>query len=87
MFPWVRTIVEGDGKNLRIMAHPPLKTSDLSLEEFIDTIIRSGTSKEIKLDFKDTEAVHPSLEIIKSRNTKLAAFSSYLQAELCQHNF
>jgi hypothetical protein len=39
------------------MAHPPLKTSDLSLEEFIDTIIRSGTSKEIKLDFKDTEAL------------------------------
>ncbi len=65
------TIVGGDGSILPIMAHPPLVTSDLSLEEFMDTILNSGTLKGIKLDFKDIEALEPSLMAIKSRASKV----------------
>ncbi|XP_046644331.1 uncharacterized protein LOC124329334 [Daphnia pulicaria] len=67
------TIVGGDGSILPIMAHPPLVSSDLSLEEFMDTILNSGTFKGIKLDFKDIEALEPSLMAIKSRASKITA--------------
>lgn len=65
------TIAGGDGNIMPIMAHPPVNTSDLSLEEFLDTILSSGTSKGIKLDFKDLEALEPSLMAIKSRASKV----------------
>nr|CAH0105063.1 unnamed protein product [Daphnia galeata] len=67
------TIAGGDGNIMPIMAHPPVNTSDLSLEEFLDTILSSGTSKGIKLDFKDLEALEPSLMAIKSRASKIHA--------------
>lgn len=60
-----------EGKILPIMAHPPFKTSDLSLEEFLDTVLSSGKKKGIKLDFKDMEAVEMSLMIIKARTSKV----------------
>jgi len=65
------TIVGGDGSILPIMAHPPSITSDLSLEEFIDTILNSGTPKGMKLDFKDIDSLEPSLVTIKSRANKV----------------
>ena len=37
---------------LPVMAHPPVTTSDLSLEEFLDTCINYDTPKGIKLDIK-----------------------------------
>lgn len=45
-----------------IMAHPPDTDSDLSLEQFLKETI--GSSKGIKLDFKSTFAVEPSLKIL-----------------------
>ncbi|XP_057367501.1 protein FAM151B-like [Daphnia carinata] len=60
-----------EGKILPIMAHPPFKTSDLSLEEFLDTALSSRQPKGIKLDFKEMEAVEVSLMIIKSRANKI----------------
>jgi hypothetical protein len=65
------TVTGSDGIMLPIMAHPPLNNSDLSLEEFIDTILSSGTPKGIKLDFKDLEALESSLMAIKSRASKV----------------
>ncbi|XP_057371637.1 uncharacterized protein LOC130692528 isoform X1 [Daphnia carinata] len=67
----VGTITGGDATIMPIMAHPPLNTSDLSLEEFLDTILDSNTTKGIKLDFKDLEVVELSLVAIKSRASKI----------------
>ena len=47
---------------LPIMAHPPDTDSDLSLEQFLKETI--GTNKGIKLDFKSTAAIEPSLKIL-----------------------
>jgi len=49
-----------DGKP--IMAHPPDTESDLSLEQFLKETI--GTTKGIKVDFKSTAAIEPSLKIL-----------------------
>lgn len=45
-----------------IMAHPPDTDSDLSLQQFLKGTI--GTNKGIKLDFKSTAAIEPSLKIL-----------------------
>ena len=45
-----------------IMAHPPDTESDLSLEQYLKETI--GTTKGIKLDFKSTAAIEPSLKIL-----------------------
>ncbi|KAL9951113.1 hypothetical protein ACROYT_G043717 [Oculina patagonica] len=50
-----------------IMAHPPETDSDLSLEQFLKETI--GSSKGIKLDFKSTSAVEPSLKILLDMTT------------------
>lgn len=51
-------------KLMPIMAHPPNTTSDLSLEEFIEIVLKNGT-KGMKLDFKSIEAFNQSSEILK----------------------
>lgn len=54
------------------MAHPPLNTSDLSLQEFLSQIwdFNNRVSKEkqkgVKLDFKSTDVFNSSLEILNS---------------------
>ena len=77
------TIAGGDGNIMPIMAHPPVNTSDLSLEEFLDTILSSGITapKGIKLDFKDLEALEPSLMAIKSRASKVVVKHVYADIE------
>ena len=70
------TIVDDDsGNRMPVMAHPPAKTSDLSFEEFLDIIIRSGKRKGVKIDFKDFEAVEPCLSHIRSRATEVSVSS------------
>lgn len=54
-----------------IMAHPPIKTSDLSLEDFLDTVIKNTQSKGIKLDFKSTSVLDQAFTIIKSREAQV----------------
>ena len=78
-----------------IMSHPPDFTSDLSAATFLDLVTKvestSGgdginegrtLSKHIKLDFKDYDAVEPTLRIFK----KLAAHGNgktvYLNADI-----
>ena len=54
--------------NQPIMAHPPNKTSDLSLMEFLDTVLNAteaGAKKGIKLDFKDKDAVSKAITILE----------------------
>ena len=46
------------------MAHPPNVTSDLTYEEFIDTVMKTP-EKGMKLDFKNVDAVDPGLAMLK----------------------
>lgn len=62
---------DGDLLLVPIMAHPPSKQSDLSLEEFLDTILDYHTPKGIKLDFKSIEVVESALEIVKLKIDKI----------------
>ena len=63
--------IKGQNITMSIMAHPPSKSSDLSLEEFLDTILDYPTPKGIKLDFKNIEVVESALQIIKLRINKV----------------
>lgn len=49
-----------------IMAHPPETESDLSLEEFLTSVLHNGT-KGIKLDFKSIEAFDGSKSILADK--------------------
>lgn len=46
-----------------IMAHPPNKTSDLSLADFLTAMVKHK-KKGVKLDFKTIEAFNASLELL-----------------------
>jgi hypothetical protein len=62
------TLEGGSGKEIPVMAHPPDKVSDLSLDNFL-TEVMSATQKGhrcgIKLDFKSAEVLEPSLSQLK----------------------
>lgn len=60
-----------DSSIIPIMAHPPHKTSDLSLEQFLTTILESGKRKGIKLDFKDIDIVEPALVMLKRQENQI----------------
>jgi hypothetical protein len=51
-----------------IMAHPPATTSDLTFAAFIESCAGPATStgKDVKLDFKDFEAVLPCLKATRT---------------------
>ncbi|CAB0002753.1 unnamed protein product [Nesidiocoris tenuis] len=52
--------------SLPIMAHPPDNTSDISLEEFLNTALEfHDVSKGIKLDFKSTQAFEASIDLLE----------------------
>lgn len=61
------------GKRVPIMAHPPARTSDLTFEEYIDTIIRARKKKGVKLDFKQLEVVEECLKLLKKRTAEVSA--------------
>ncbi|KAK1790724.1 hypothetical protein P4O66_014584 [Electrophorus voltai] len=52
--------------NIPIMAHPPDIYSDNTLEEWLDTVLKS--KKGIKLDFKSLQALEPSLDLLRKKN-------------------
>ena len=59
-----------------IMCHPPNQTSDLSLDNFIKQIIEFNESyktyeKGFKLDFKSTEVVENSKQVLQKYNEKV----------------
>ena len=60
--------------NQTIMAHPPNKTSDLRLVEFLDTVLNAteaGAKKGIKLDFKDKDAVPKAIQILEGLRDRI----------------
>ena len=70
--------------NKPIMAHPPANTSDLSLEQFLESVLastQSGEKKGIKLDFKFLGVVEPSLVMLDKLRDKLN-FPVWLNADI-----
>uniref|UniRef100_A0A1B6KMI5 Menorin-like domain-containing protein n=2 Tax=Graphocephala atropunctata TaxID=36148 RepID=A0A1B6KMI5_9HEMI len=55
----------GGGPPLAVMGHPPTTVSDLSLEQFLDTVLQRHRAKGIKLDFKTTAAFRASENILE----------------------
>jgi hypothetical protein len=55
-----------------IMAHPPKKESDLTFDEWIDSIAKSH--KGAKLDFKDPTVVNNVLEKLRKLSVHLPIF-------------
>ena len=51
-------------KNKPIMSHPPKFISDLDLETFLTTTL-AKVGKGIKLDFKQTQVLSPSIDMLK----------------------
>ncbi|CAE7722575.1 fam151a, partial [Symbiodinium pilosum] len=64
---------DGSGNILvPVMAHPPVLTSDLSFEEFLDEVVQDGR-RHVKFDFKDLESVQRCLPLLAERSRQLAA--------------
>jgi len=75
----------GDG-NEPIMAHPPANTSDLTLQQFLESVLASterGKKKGIKLDFKFLGVVEPSLRQLDGLREKLK-MPLWLNADILQ---
>ncbi|XP_043802481.1 protein FAM151B isoform X2 [Apis laboriosa] len=67
-----------------IMAHPPANESDLSLENFLNTVIeRKEIKKGIKLDFKSVEAFNASKPILDKVRDSLT-FPVFLNADILE---
>ncbi|XP_043270804.1 protein FAM151B isoform X2 [Venturia canescens] len=69
-----------DTENIPIMAHPPEVTSDLSLEEFLESVLADG-KRGIKLDFKSIEAFKGSQAILEKHRANLS-FPVWLNADI-----
>ena len=74
-------------ENTPIMAHPPANTSDLSLQQFLESVLasctESGAKKGIKLDFKFLGVVEPSLQLLDGLRERLA-IPLWLNADILQ---
>ncbi|XP_043580204.1 protein FAM151B isoform X2 [Bombus pyrosoma] len=72
-------ILNGTSNNntpIPIMAHPPASESNLSLDDFLNTVIQRNVTKGIKLDFKSIDAFNKSKPILEKfrNNTKFPVF-------------
>lgn len=67
-----------------IAAHPPNSTSDLSVKELVETVYASD--KGLKLDFKDPNALLPTLAALKAINYDPEKRPLFLNADILQGN-
>lgn len=67
--------------DIPIMAHPPATVSDLSLEDFLRSVVEKNTTKGIKLDFKSIEAFEMSKPILNKTHNELI-FPVFLNADI-----
>ena len=58
-------ILMGSSVNAPIMAHPPHNTSDLTFSDFLRGV--RSSSKGLKLDFKDINALQPCLTELEAQ--------------------
>lgn len=64
-----------------IMAHPPSTESDLSLQDFLKTVIGKNAIKGIKLDFKTIEAFNKSKSILDTHRNDMK-FPVFINADI-----
>ncbi len=69
-------ILIGTSSPSPIMAHPPHKTSDLTFSEFLKAL--KSTSKGLKLDFKDINALQPCLNELEAQKDNVSLPKSSL---------
>ena len=67
-------ILIGSSSNGPIMAHPPHTTSDLTFSEFLREV--QSTSKGLKLDFKDINALQPCLNELEAQKDNVSNANS-----------
>ena len=53
-------------RKIPIMAHPPATSSDLTFQEFLSQVLSHSSRKGIKLDFKQTGVIEPSMKILNA---------------------
>lgn len=72
----------GINQTMPIMAHPPHTESDLSLQEFLKTVIdKKKVTKGIKLDFKTIEAFNASKPILDTLRNDMK-FPVFINADI-----
>lgn len=67
-----------NSSRIPIMAHPPAFKSNLSLKNFLDTVIQKNVTKGIKLDFKSIEAFIASKPILEEVRNNVRIPFAYL---------
>lgn len=72
-----------------IMSHPPDVHSDLSASTFLDQATKGSDgsrilTKHIKLDFKDFDAVEPTLDVFKNLNVNGNGKTVFLNADVLE---
>lgn len=68
-------ILIGASVDAPIMAHPPHTTSDLTFSDFLRGVRLS--SKGLKLDFKDINALQPCLNELEAQKDQVRSFQFY----------
>ena len=68
--------VNGSGTVVPIMGHPPANTSDLSLQDFLRTIVthnkdHPNDQRGVKLDFKSIEVFEKAMDYMKENFDKV----------------
>ncbi|KAF7391997.1 hypothetical protein HZH68_011540 [Vespula germanica] len=75
----IGNLTNSNNTNIPIMAHPPDLESDLSLDEFLSSVLNS--TKGVKLDFKSLEAFERSKPIL-AENRKKFTKPLFLNADI-----
>ena len=55
-----------------IMAHPPERTSDIDLDEWMREFVNANKKKGMKLDFKDNDVIRPAINILRRYSHKVS---------------
>ena len=54
------------------MAHPPDVDSDNTFDNWLNNMLDASNKKGMKLDFKSTDVVAPTLRILKSKESRVS---------------
>uniref|UniRef100_A0A1I8Q766 Menorin-like domain-containing protein n=2 Tax=Stomoxys calcitrans TaxID=35570 RepID=A0A1I8Q766_STOCA len=78
--------INGTGPDMPVMAHPPAKTSDISLDSFLEQIktyndAHTQKMKGVKLDFKSIVVFEGSLETLQQK-VPLMSYPIWLNADI-----
>ena len=64
--------IDGTVEIVPVMGHPPCVESNFSFTQWMDIVLLKKKKKGIKLDFKDQEAILPTLEYLKNKEKEVS---------------